>query len=384
MNPVLSTIAPSLIRAINARKRPGDVDLGMGEPTLKPDVAPFEAALRRVRDEGLPYTPNAGLPELREAIARYHAFPAMDAAANVCVAIGSEEALYLAIKTVLDPARDEVLTVEPCYLAYPKICALEGVRCRSVALDPADGFRPRAATVLNALGPATRMIILNTPANPTGRVWPADEMRALADGLAARPEPVYVLSDEVYRELYYTPERPASLAHVHPHALVVGSLSKSNALTGLRLGWLIGPREVVAEATKVHQLVNTAASTFSNHVALEIFARPETLGAHRPLYAEQRALLVDRLARNGIAHAPVEGAFYVFVRLPPHLAGSSLAAAERLLDEHRVVTVPGVAFGDAGEGWLRLSWVATPDALAAGIERIAAFFQSSGSLSFIR
>jgi aspartate aminotransferase len=376
MNPVVAGIAPSLIRAINARKRPGDVDLGLGEPTLRPDPAPFEAALARVRDEGLPYTANAGDPALREAIARYYAVPGMDAAANVCVTIGSEEALYLALKAVLDPARDEVLIVEPCYLAYPKLCALEGIRHRTVALGAADGFRPRADLVLDALGPDTRMVVLNTPCNPTGRVWPREELRALADGLAARPEPVYVLSDEVYRELYYTPERPASVAELHPHAIVAGSLSKSNALTGLRLGWLIGPADVIAAATKVHQLVNTAASTFSSHVALEIFTRPETLGAHRPLYTEQRALLLDLLGRHAIAHAPVEGAFYCFVRLPERWAADSLGAAEQLLEEHRVVTVPGVAFGDAGEGWLRLSWVATPDALTAGIERIAEFFAS--------
>jgi len=377
VNPRLATIAPSLLRAINARKRPGDVDLGLGEPTLRPDVAPFEAALERVRREGLPYTPNAGLTELREAIARYHAYPGLEAAENVCVTIGSEEALYLAIKAVLDPARDEALIVEPCYLAYPKLCALEGVRHRGVALDAADGFRPSAERVLAALGPDTRMIILSSPSNPTARIWPAAELRALAEGLARRAEPVWVLGDEVYRELYYTPEPPASIAAFHPHALVAGSLSKSNALTGLRLGWLMGPREVMAQAIKVHQLVNTAASTFSNHVAMEIFARPERLAAHRPLYERQRALLLGLLERHGLEHAPVEGAFYCFVRLPPALAADSVAAAEALLEAHRVVAMPGAAFGDAGEGWLRLSWVATPDALTTGIGRIAEFCATS-------
>ncbi|HYJ80265.1 MAG TPA: pyridoxal phosphate-dependent aminotransferase, partial [Longimicrobiaceae bacterium] len=275
MNPRLAEIAPSLIRAIDARKRPGDVDLGLGEPTLMPDIAPFEAALERVRREGLPYTPNAGLPELRQAVADYFGFPGKTTAASVCITIGSEEALYLALKTVVDPQRDEVLIVEPCYLAYPKLCALEGIPYRTVALDPADGFRPRAETVLDAVGPRTRLVILNTPCNPTARVWPQAELRALADGLAARPgEPVHVLADEVYRELCYTPARPASIAELYPHSIVVGSLSKSNALTGLRLGWLIAGQETVAGAVKVHQLVNTAASTFSNHVALEVFSRP--------------------------------------------------------------------------------------------------------------
>lgn len=378
MNPLLATITPSLLRAINARKQAGDIDLGLGEPTLRPDVAPFEAAMERVRREGLPYTPNAGLTELREAIARHHALPGLGAAENVVVTIGSEEALYLAIKAMLDPARDEALIVEPCYLAYPKLCALEGIRHRAVAFDPDDRFRPSAGRVLDAMGPDTRMIIINTPCNPTGRLWPAAELRALADGLAGRPEPVYVLSDEVYRELWYTPERAASIAEYHPHSLVAGSLSKSNALTGLRLGWLMGAKEEIAAATKVHQLVNTAASTFSNHVALEIFGRPEMLSAHRPLYERQRALLLELLARHGIGHAPVEGAFYCFVRLPAALAADSVAAVGRLLDEHRVVTMPGAAFGAAGEGWLRLSWVATPEALATGIERVAAFFAGQG------
>jgi aminotransferase len=134
----------------------------------------------------------------------------------------------------------------------------------------------------------------------------------------------------------------------------------------------------MAEAIKVHQLVNTAASTFSSHVALEIYSRPEMLSAHRPLYAHQRALLTGLLDRNGITYAPVDGAFYCFIRLPESLAHDSVAAAGALLDAHRVMAMPGVAFGAAGEGWLRLSWVATPEALATGIDRIAEFFADHG------
>jgi aspartate/methionine/tyrosine aminotransferase len=375
VNPVLDGIAPSIIRAINARKRPGDIDLGLGEPTLRPDPRPFDAATGWVREHGLPYTANAGLAELRARVAAYVGLPERAAAENAVLTVGSEEALYLALKAAIDPARDEVLIVEPCYLAYPKLCALEGIRHRMVALDPADDFRPSAARVLEALGPHTRMIVLNSPNNPTGRVWPESELRALADGLAARPgEPVRVLSDEVYRELYFTPRPPVSIGALWPHALVAGSLSKSNALTGLRLGWLVGDAKTVAAATKVHQLVNTASSTFSQVVAMEIFADAANLAAHRAHYAERRALLEGLMEEHGLRYAPIEGAFYCMVRLPEHLAGDSLAAAEALLERHRVLATPGVAFGDSGEGWMRLSWVAEPDALRAGIERIAAFF----------
>jgi aspartate/methionine/tyrosine aminotransferase len=375
MNPLVAEIPSSLIRTINARKQPGDIDLGLGEPTLRPDLAPFQRALERVREQGCPYTANAGDPELRAAIARYTGVGEAD---RVCVSVGSEEALYLAIKTVVDPAAHEVLVVEPCYLAYPKICMLEGIAHRTVALAGDDGFRPRAAAVLEALGPRTRLLVLNTPSNPTGRVWPAAELRALAEGLLRRDgEPVFVLADEVYRELCYHDEPVPSLAELYPHTLVAGSLSKSNALTGLRLGWLAGPQAVIAAATKVHQFVNTAASTYSQHVALEIFRTPEALGAHRAHYATQRHLLIATLAEQRVEHIAPEGAFYCLLRLPPRLRGDSLQAALALLDAERVVAVPGVAFGTSAEGWLRISWVAPAETLADGICRIARFFGDS-------
>ena len=375
MNPALAGIAPSIIRALSARKRPGDVDLGLGEPTLRPDPRFFEAATEWVRANGCPYTPNAGFPDLRAAVASYLGRGGAD---EVCVTVGSEEAIYLALKAVLDPARDEVLVVEPCYLAYPKLCALEGIRWRTVALDGEDGFRPDAGRVLEALRDDTRMIVLNSPANPTGRVWPVAELRALADGLAARPgPPVWVLSDEVYRELYYTPDPPLSIAALWPHALVAGSLSKSNALTGLRLGWLAAPAEAVAAAVQVHQLVNTAASTYSQVVAREVFADLANLAAHRPLYDARRVELSGWMDERALDWLPPEGAFYCMVRLPPPLAADSLAAAQALLDRHRVIATPGVAFGASGEGWLRLSWVAEREALREGITRIADFFAPS-------
>ncbi len=220
------------------------------------------------------------------------------------------------------------------------------------------------------------MVILNTPANPTGRVWPADELRKLADGLAARPgPPVYVLSDEVYRELYYTPGRPASMADVYGHALVAGSLSKSNALTGLRLGWLVGPGEVIAEATQVHQLVNTAASTFSGPRGAGDLPPPR-IARRAPAALRRAARVAAGRARAARHRACAGGGRLLLLRPPSRALGAPIRsrAAERLLDEQRVVTVPGVAFGAAGEGWLRLSWVAPADALADGIARIARFF----------
>lgn len=363
MNPRLAELRPSAIRAINARKRPGDIDLGLGEPTLRPDMEPFEAALAWVREHGCPYSPNAGFPELREQIAARYGAPG----AQACVTVGSEEALFLALKTLLDPQQDEVLIPEPCYPAYPKLCTLEGIRARTVPLA-ADGFAPRADAVLDALGPNTRAVLIASPANPTGRIWPETELRALAAGLGARPgKPIWIIADEVYRELWYTANAPAHAADLYPHTLVAGSLSKCCALTGLRLGWLLGPAEVIARAVTVHGLVNTAAGTWGQRVALAVFAQPESLGAQRPLYAARREVLLEAARLHGLELVPPDGAFYAMVRVP------GPDAAERLLEAHRVVTVPGHAFGEAGRGWIRLSWVAPDDVLREGIRRIAEF-----------
>jgi aspartate/methionine/tyrosine aminotransferase len=372
VNPLVEAIPPSLIRAINSRKREGDLDFGLGEPRLRPDPRAFEEALEWVREHGCPYSPNAGYPELRERIAGYLG---LDGGAEaVCVTVGSEEALYLAIKSLLDPARDEVLIVEPCYLAYPKLCMMEGVRYRTVALDASDGFVPRAERVLEALRPDTRLIILNTPSNPTGRIWSDEELEKLGRGLARRGgEPVHILADEVYRELYYTPTPPSSPARFHPHTLVAGSLSKSSALTGLRLGWLGGQPAVVRAAVKVHQFVNTAASTLSQQVALAIFRRPESLAAQRAWYLRARGALLAAASSSGVPLLEPDGAFYALVPLAGRSGGDSVAAAERLLEEERVVTVPGRAFGESAEGWLRLSWVVDEAEMEEGLRRIGRF-----------
>lgn len=374
MNPAISRIEPSLIRAIHERKRPGDIDLGLGEPTLAPDLEAFASALEWTRLNGSRYAPNAGFADLRELLAAYLARAEWAGGEptphNVCVTVGSEEALYLAIKTVIDPARHEALIIEPSYLAYAKICVLENVRYRAVPLDGGDGFRPDAERVLAEVRPETRLIILNSPSNPTGRVWPEEELRKLASGLAgAGRDDVFVLSDEVYREIHFGSRPPPSIATWHPASLVAGSVSKSSALTGLRLGWLAGPDEVIAAATKVHQFVATGTSSFAQRVAVHLLSR-DRLADHLPFYRAARERLIAAATRATLDLLPPEGTFYAFIRLPSKWADDSMTVAERILNETRVATVPGRAFGASGEGWLRLSWVAPIDSVEEGVRRI--------------
>lgn len=362
MNPRIEGVEPSLIRQVNALKRPGDLDLGLGEPVLRPNPEPFRLAAEWVARHGCPYTHNLGSDELRQAVGTYLGA----AASEICITHGSQEALYLAFRTALDPGADEALIVEPCYPAYPKICQMEGIPYRIVGLDPARGFAPDAERVLAAAGPRTRLVALSSPCNPTGRVWPREELAKLAAGL----DGARILSDEVYRELCF--QNPAASAlEVSRSALVAGGLSKSNALTGLRIGWLRAPADLMGAVHRCHQLMTTAASTFSQRVALEVFGAGR-VGEHRSHYRQRRFRLLELLGSElALDWVDPEGAFYLMVRIPGQK--SSLDVARRLLEEQRVVTVPGIAFGEACEGWLRVSWAGSPEVVAEGLRRVSRF-----------
>lgn len=373
MNPGLLHLTASVIRDLNDRKRPTTIDLGMGEPTLRPDVAPLRAAQAWLEQHGCPYSPSSGFAELRRLIARRYDLPGLREEKNVCVTVGSQEALQVALKTLLDPATDEALVVTPAYPLYTKACLLEGVALRTVALDPAAGFAADAALVLAAVTPRTRVIVLGSPGNPSGRVWPLGELAALAEGLSQRGGGVWLLSDQVYEELYFTAERPVSPAQLYPRTVVVGSLSKSCALTGLRLGWALAPDEVAGALMKVHHLTVSCAGTYAQRAAIEILQKPEILSAHRGAYAHRREVLLRALAAHGLGAVAPDGAFYCLVRLEGRWAKDSLGAAYALLAEHDVVAVPGVIFG--AEGFLRLSFVGDEAVLQEGPRRIRAFLE---------
>lgn len=359
------------------RKRPTSIDLGIGEPSIKPDIAPFESAVAWVREHGLLYTSYAGIPELRELVADVYGGTFFRNPDCVCVTTGSQEAIFLAIKTLAEPGRDEVLVTNPGYPIYHKVCELEGIAWRAVDLPADDSFTPRAETILACLQPQTRLIVLASPANPTGAVMPASEVVALARGLAARPgPPVYVLVDEVYRELTYTAEPFKSLADEYPYTVTVTSLSKSCALTGLRMGFLIAPVEIALAAGRMHSLVLLSASHFGQRVALEIFRDPIRLRAHVPWYVDQRRAVLEAARFNRLEIVEPAGAFYVLVRLPERLAHDSTAAAVKLLDRNDVVTVPGNVFASNTEGYLRVTWAANREAVVEGLARMAEFMRA--------
>jgi aspartate/methionine/tyrosine aminotransferase len=369
MNPRVAGIEPSVIRMIAAKKKPGAIDLGLGEPTLLPQQRFIDAASRWAAEHGVRYTVNAGDLGLRESIAAHYAYPGMKAGRNVCITTGSQEAVFVAIKTMLDPAGDELLVVDPAFPAYAKIAQLEGAPYRHVHLRADDDFRYDVDLILDAVDRATRMIVIGSPANPTGSVLRDADARRLADGLLTRGgEPIWVLHDEIYRELTYVDD-PGYVANYYPYTIVANSLSKSNALTGMRLGWLIAPDAAIDALVKTHAWVTSTASTFGQRVAYEIFSEPGALREQSSWYREQRGKVIDALEATGLRYIPIDGAFYVCVQLPG--ARDSLQAALELVERRGVVAIPGRIFGDSLEGWLRVSWVAPAEAVAEGLRRIA-------------
>ncbi len=368
MNPRVSEITGSLIREIAAKRKPDSINLGLGEPSLRPNEMHLQAGMEYALAHGLRYTPNAGDPLLREAIAAHYAYPNLSRAENVCITTGSQEATYATLKTLLDPATDELLVVEPSFPSYAKMARLEGVAVRTVSMAEEDDFAFDADRILAAVTPATRLIVICSPCNPTARVIHCDQMQRVVDGLLARrAAPVWVLHDEIYREQTFI-DAAGYFASVYPYTVVTNSVSKSNALTGLRLGWALAPADVAASIVKVHAWVTSCADTFAQRVALHVFKTTGAIREHAPWYEDRCREVISTLQQSGLRFIAPEGSFYACVRLNGGM--KSLPAAHALADEYNVIAVPGIAFGEAFEGWLRLSWVSEIAGLREGLARI--------------
>jgi len=262
------------------------------------------------------------------------------------------------------------LLPDPGFVAYPTIVRMAGGRPVFYRLPARNGFAFDAEDFRRRLTPRTKAVVVISPSNPTGRMLSRGDFEALADAL--RGSDAYVISDEIYREIYFGEERPPSISEHHTmRTIVISGLSKSMSMTGWRVGWMCGAPEVVKSALVLHGYVTTCASTVSQKAALAAWtdeaeaARNET----RSIFRARRDELLSLIARElGLRAVAPDGAFYLMLDVSP-LEGSSLEVAERLL-AHGVITVPGSAFGSEGEGYLRLSFCADAATLAEGVKRI--------------
>ena len=361
----LAQLRPSPIRAL-AEGAPADaVPMGLGEPGWDlPE--PARAALAQASGP-CAYGPNAGLPALQEAVGAFHGIPA----AQVLLTTGSQGALFALIQAYAGPG-DAVLVPDPGFLAYPALARLAGAEPVPYALGT--GFRLDPARFREALErtPRARVAVLNHPGNPTGAGTTLEALRAVAEACAAKD--VLLLSDEVYRELRLGPPVP-SLREATGTGLVLGSVSKAWGAPGLRVGWALGDPALLAPARLVHAYMVTAPARPSQLAALALVASSATVlaEAREHLRLRWEAFSGAYEAGFGRAPEPSAGGFYHWQPLPEGV--DPMAFCLRLRDEGKVIVVPGLAFGEGGRGFLRLSYAGAPDRIREGVARLAPFWR---------
>jgi aspartate aminotransferase len=362
----LQGIEKSVIRQVFDRALPGSLNLGLGEPDLPtPDVI-RQAAIRVINDEQNGYTSHAGLPALREKIANEYPYLG-GKPERVIVTAGSQEALYLALLSIVDEG-DEVLLPNPGFVAYPTIVRMAGGSSTFYQLPAENDFDFDLDSFRRALTPKTKAVVCISPSNPTGRALSKTDLAGIAEAL--RDHDAYLISDEIYRELYYGDERPESASEFHERTIVISGLSKSMSMTGWRLGWVAGDATVIQSMLVLHGYVTTCASTVSQKAALAAWseeAEAARAGFRKTFKARRDHLLGLIDTELGLRAVCPDGAFYTMVDVSKH--GTSMEVAEALLQE-RVITVPGSAFGSQSEGFLRVSFCAELDELSEGTRRI--------------
>jgi aspartate/methionine/tyrosine aminotransferase len=363
----LQNVQTTLIRQIFERALPGSINFGLGEPDLPtPDFIRREAARVAVEEQN-GYTSHAGLLALREKIAGEYKHLGI-AANEVIVTCGSQEAMTGAMLSVVDDA-DEVLIPDPVFAAYPNVVRLCGGVSVGFRLPQERDFAFDADEFKAKITPRTKAVVIVSPSNPTGKIFSENDLREIARIL--EPTGAFVVSDEIYRDLYFTNERPASIADFYERTLIVSGLSKSLSMTGWRVGWIASQFKPAMQAEQiVHGYLTVCTSTVSQKAALLAWTDEarKSIAEAREIYRRRRDFFLPLLESelNCRAVAP-DGAFYTM--LDARRFGDDLELALKLL-EHRIITVPGIAFGEETRGFLRLSFCADENTMREGVRRI--------------
>ncbi len=358
----------------------GVISLGIGEPDF---VTPWH-----IRDAGgyslekgyTYYTPNAGLTQLRGEISKYMKrrfdleYSPKD---EMIVTVGGSEAIDLAIRALIEPG-DEVLIPEPSFVCYDPITVLAGGTPVPLRTYKEDKFRLTPETLEAAITPKTKLLVLPYPCNPTGAIMHKAELEAIAEVIIRHD--LIVLSDEIYSELTYDAQHvsPASIPGMRERTIVVNGFSKAYAMTGWRLGFACAPKEIMSVMVKIHQYAIMSAPTTAQFAAIEAMRNgDDDIREMREEYDRRRRFVCDRLNSLGLTCFEPQGAFYVF----PSIEKTGLSSeefCERLLKEHKVAVIPGPAFGDSGEGFVRCCYACSMRDLAEALTRIERFLEDLG------
>lgn len=380
LNKNLVSVKPSGIRKFFsiAEEMDNVISLGVGEPDF---LTPWH-----IRQEGIDYlergvtryTANAGLIELRKEIANFYYKKynvTYNAKNEVLVTVGGSEGIDMAIRAIIS-AGDEVLVVEPSFVCYKPIVEVSGGVAVPVVTKNENEFKLTPKELEAAITDKTKVLILPYPNNPTGAILTKDELVALAEVI--KKHDLFVLSDEIYSELTYTQEGHISIASIpgmKERTIVINGFSKTYSMTGWRLGYATGPAPIIEQMTKLHQFAIMSAPTNSQYAAIDALRNGDTdIAKMRSDYDMRRRFTVSEFRRIGLDCFEPKGAFYVF----PCIKSTGLTSeefAERLIRSKRVAVVPGDAFGDCGEGYIRVSYCYSIDNIKEAISRIEEFIK---------
>ena len=377
LSKTITTIQPSGIRKFFdvVSEMPDAISLGVGEPDFD---TPWH-----IRDEGIYslekgrtfYTSNSGLKELKIEISKF-----LDRRYGlkynyndeIIITVGGSEAIDIAMRAMLDPG-DEVLIPQPSYVSYVPCAVLANGTPVPIELKAENDFRLTAEQLEAAITPKSKLLVLPFPNNPTGAVMEKKDLEAIAEVIEKYD--LFVLSDEIYSELTYLENHVsiASLPGMWERTIVINGFSKSHAMTGWRLGYACGPSEIIRQMLKIHQFAIMCAPTTSQYAAVAAMRDGDKdVEMMREEYNQRRRFLMHRFKEMGLDCFEPFGAFYVFPCIKEFGMTSDEFATE-LLKSKKVAVVPGTAFGDSGEGFLRISYAYSIDDLKAALERIEEF-----------
>ena len=359
----------------------GVISLGVGEPDFETPWHVREAAISSLEKGYTSYSSNTGMIELRKAIASYldeKYSISYDPEHQILVTIGASEGIDISLRAIINQG-DEVLVVEPSYVSYkPCVSMCGGVPIPVVTYEE-NNFKVTPDEILNKITPKTKAIILPYPNNPTGGIMEIDDLAAISKVIIEND--LLVISDEIYSELTYGSQHVsiASLPGMYERTIVLNGFSKAFAMTGWRLGYACGPEELIFNMNKIHQYIAMCAPTPSQFAGIEALTseeRENDIAVMREAYDERRIVMVNGFRQMGLSCFEPKGAFYVF----PCIKKTGMTSdefCEKLLFDEKVAVVPGTAFGECGEGFIRCSYAYSIENIERALYRIWTFVQKN-------
>ena len=374
-NKQVDKIAVSLIRQFDERVSniPNILKLTLGEPDYNTPEHVKEAGIKAISDNYSHYTGMAGLPELRQAVQTFMEKKYQlnyDWEKEILISVGATEAIAASLLSILEPG-DKVLLPAPIYPGYEPLIVLAGAEPVYIDTRETDFIlTPNALKeALEEHGDKVKAVIFNSPSNPTGVVYSAEQLQALAQVL--KEYPIFAISDEVYSELTYEGKHISIAKFLREQTIVVSGVSKSHAMTGWRIGFILAPQELTKELIKTHQYLVTSAATVSQKAAVTaLTAGFNDAQLMKKEYQHRRDFVYQKMTKMGFEVAKPSGAFYIFAKIPEKFNQDSMEFCVDLAQKQQLAVIPGIAFGEAGEGYIRISYAASMEVLIEAMEKI--------------